>query len=67
LLLQQERDIILSTLRKHRCNCAKAAKALGIHRATLYTKMEKYRICIKELRGMQNTDAGRKAPAPATP
>jgi transcriptional regulator with PAS, ATPase and Fis domain len=67
LLLQQERDIILSVLRKHRCNCAKAAKALGIHRATLYTKMEKYRICIKELRGMQDADAGRQESAPTSP
>ena len=49
-LLQQERDIILATLRKHGFNCAKAAKALAIHRATLYTKMEKYNISITELR-----------------
>jgi transcriptional regulator with PAS, ATPase and Fis domain len=57
LLLQQERDIILSALRKHRCNCAKAAKALGIHRATLYAKMEKYGICIKELRDTQEINS----------
>ncbi|MDR2801080.1 MAG: sigma 54-interacting transcriptional regulator [Desulfovibrio sp.] len=66
-LLQQERDIILSALRRHRCNCAKAAKALGIHRATLYTKMEKYSICIQELRGTQDMDAGRKITSPVSP
>jgi PAS domain S-box-containing protein len=50
LLVQRERDIILSALRRYRCNCARAAKALGIHRATLYAKMEKYGVNIKELR-----------------
>jgi transcriptional regulator of acetoin/glycerol metabolism len=50
LMVQQERDIILAALRKHGCNCAKAAKALAIHRGTLYSKMEKYNISIAELR-----------------
>jgi transcriptional regulator with PAS, ATPase and Fis domain len=67
LLLQQERDIILSTLRKHRCNCAKAARTLGIHRATLYTKMEKYGICIHELRKIQEAEAARKETAARHP
>lgn len=60
LLFEQERDIILGTLRKHDFNCAKAAKALDIHRATLYTKMEKYKISIADLRNNREDeeDAG---------
>lgn len=58
LLVQQERDIILAALRKHGFNCAKAAKALAIHRATLYSKMEKYNLCIAELRGGKDAGEG---------
>ena len=50
LMVQQERDIIMAALRKHGFNCVKASRTLGIHRATLYSKMVKYNICIAELR-----------------
>jgi transcriptional regulator with PAS, ATPase and Fis domain len=57
LMVQQERDIILAALHKHGFNCARASKALAIHRATLYSKMEKYNISIAELRNGKDTAA----------
>jgi transcriptional regulator of acetoin/glycerol metabolism len=56
ILVQQERDILLSTLLKTQYNCAKTAKALGIHRGTLYSKLEKYGIDIAKMR-QSHTDS----------
>ncbi len=47
LLEKSERQTIAATLREYNYNKAKAAKALGISRTTLYAKMEKYGIVIK--------------------
>ena len=49
----QEKDAILAALRKYDFNCAKTAKALCVHRATLYSKMARHNISIAELRKMQ--------------
>jgi len=57
LLPEQERDILLTTLRKNNFNCSKTAKVLGIHRATLYTKLEKFNIQISALRAAILGDA----------
>jgi PAS domain S-box-containing protein len=46
----REKDSILSILRKYGCNCSRAAKELGIHRATLYNKLEKHNVDIAQLR-----------------
>ncbi|MCL1939297.1 MAG: sigma 54-interacting transcriptional regulator [Desulfovibrionaceae bacterium] len=54
LLPKQESDIIISALRKYNCNCSKAAESLGIHRATLYSKILKYNINLPELRSSEN-------------
>ena len=53
---QQEKEVILSTLRKYGLNCAKTAKALGIHRATLYAKMDRHGLVIADLRNTQEAD-----------
>lgn len=50
LLPEQEYGVIVSTLRKYNFNCSKTAKVLGIHRATLYAKLEKFNIHIADLR-----------------
>ena len=50
LFLKHEREAILAALRKQHFNCARVAKSLGLHRATLYAKMKRYGIKIKELR-----------------
>ena len=47
LITDYERNIILDYLRKNKYNCCKCAKDLGIHRSTLYKKMEKLNIEIE--------------------
>ncbi|SBW00554.1 PAS modulated sigma54 specific transcriptional regulator, Fis family [uncultured delta proteobacterium] len=47
---EQESSIILAVLRENNFNCSKAAKALSIHRATLYAKLGKFNIRIADLR-----------------
>lgn len=54
--LRQERSGIMAALRKHHFNCARVAKALGFHRATLYAKMKRYGINIRELRESCHAD-----------
>lgn len=43
-LQEAERERILEALKRHNWNKVKTAKELGLHRATLYRKMEKYGI-----------------------
>lgn len=50
---RQERDMLMDTLLRYNLNCSKAAAALGIHRTTLYGKLEKYGIRISDLRTAQ--------------
>ncbi|MDR2801023.1 MAG: hypothetical protein LBB52_07145 [Desulfovibrio sp.] len=40
----------MKALRKFNFNCCKAARALSVHRSTLYAKMEKYDIKISAMR-----------------
>ncbi|MDR0828005.1 MAG: sigma 54-interacting transcriptional regulator [Desulfovibrio sp.] len=61
IIVTQERDIIIKSLRKHNFNCCKAAKALSIHRSTLYAKMEKYDIKISDLRNAAPASAEAEA------
>jgi transcriptional regulator with PAS, ATPase and Fis domain len=51
IVMNQERELIIKTIISYGCNCSKAAKALSIHRSTLYAKMEKYNINLNTLRG----------------
>ena len=39
-----EKQILLDTIRNHNGNLRKTAQTLGIHRVTLYKKLEKYDI-----------------------
>jgi transcriptional regulator of acetoin/glycerol metabolism len=41
---QAERQVILEALQKHKWHVSKAVKEIGISRATMYRKMEKYAI-----------------------
>jgi len=41
---QAERQVILDSLKKHKWQVARAVKEVGISRATMYRKMEKYGI-----------------------
>lgn len=41
-----EKEIIVSELRSNNYNCVQTAKKLGIHRSTLYKKIDKYNIMI---------------------
>lgn len=41
---QAERQVILEALQKHKWQVSRAVKEVGISRATMYRKMEKYRI-----------------------
>jgi len=41
---QQEREVLVATLKKHRWHRQKVAQALGIDRTTLWRKMKKYNI-----------------------
>ncbi|MEZ4484332.1 MAG: helix-turn-helix domain-containing protein [Syntrophotaleaceae bacterium] len=41
---QAERQVILDALQKHKWQVSKAVKEVGISRATMYRKMEKYAI-----------------------
>ncbi|MDR3176437.1 MAG: sigma 54-interacting transcriptional regulator [Desulfovibrio sp.] len=50
MLVDRERDMIVNTLLKYTCNCSKTAKALSVHRSTLYAKMQKYSISLASLR-----------------
>ncbi|MDR1489513.1 MAG: sigma 54-interacting transcriptional regulator [Desulfovibrio sp.] len=50
VIVLQERDVIMKALRKYNFNCCKAARALSVHRSTLYAKMEKYGIKISAMR-----------------
>ncbi|MFT9497560.1 sigma-54 interaction domain-containing protein [Anaerosolibacter sp.] len=43
-----EKELILSSLNKNHHNCRKTAEELGIHRSTLYKKMDKHQIQRKE-------------------
>ncbi len=47
---QKERDMIVTCLRNYKGNMTKAAKALGIHRSTLYNKIEDLAISAREFR-----------------
>ncbi len=50
LITQQEKALIIDCLQNSKGNLSKAAKALGIHRTTLYSKMESMGISIKQFR-----------------
>ncbi len=41
---RNEKDVILETLRRHRGNRTRAAKELGVHRSTLWRKIQSYGI-----------------------
>ncbi len=41
---RNEKDVILETLRRHRGNRTQAAKELGVHRSTLWRKIQSYGI-----------------------
>ncbi|MBP1920682.1 sigma-54 interaction domain-containing protein [Youngiibacter multivorans] len=43
-----EKEILISYLEKNSYNCVKTAEELGIHRATLYNKIEKLNIKIRD-------------------
>jgi len=43
-----EKEILTSYLEKNNFNCVKTAEELGIHRATLYNKIEKLNIRIRD-------------------
>lgn len=43
-----EKEILISYLEKNSYNCVKTAEELGIHRATLYNKLEKLKIRIRD-------------------
>ncbi len=43
-----EKEILMSYLEKNSFNCVKTAEELGIHRATLYNKLEKLNIRIRD-------------------
>jgi transcriptional regulator with PAS, ATPase and Fis domain len=43
-----EKEILVSYLEKNNFNCVKTAEELGIHRATLYNKLEKLNIRIRD-------------------
>jgi two-component system response regulator AtoC len=58
MVVDRERDLIVKTLLKYTCNCSKAAKALAVHRSTLYAKMEKYNISLGALRQSLESPAG---------
>jgi PAS domain S-box-containing protein len=58
MVVDRERDLIVKTLLKYTCNCSKAAKALAVHRSTLYAKMEKYNISLGALRQSLEIPAG---------
>ncbi len=51
---EKERDLILSCLNTYSGNVSKAAKALGIHRATLYTKIQAFGIPMQQFRDSAN-------------
>ena len=55
--MQKERDMIISCLSSYNGNMTKAAKALGIHRSTLYTKLASFGITRKSFRAK----AGKRA------
>jgi len=44
MLDEIEREILITTINKHNCNLRQTAISLGIHRTTLYKKMEKHGI-----------------------
>ncbi len=46
----EERAMLLALLQHHDWNCVKTAKALGVHRATIYNRMKKLNICIHTIR-----------------
>jgi len=48
--MQAERDLILNCLKKYEGNFCRAAQALGIHRATLYSRVHGMGIAIEEFR-----------------
>jgi transcriptional regulator of acetoin/glycerol metabolism len=41
---QAERTVIIAALEKHKWQVTRAAEEIGISRATLYRKMEKYEV-----------------------
>ena len=49
ILNRLEKDIILETLMENDCKISKTAKTLGIHRTTLYKKMERLNIKFSRL------------------
>lgn len=50
MLGECEKEMISNELKSCEFNCSLAAKKLGIHRSTLYKKMEKYHINVQEKR-----------------
>ncbi len=49
LLHEIEKEVILNTLKRNKYNCILAAKDLGIHRSTLYKKINKFKIEINNI------------------
>jgi transcriptional regulator with PAS, ATPase and Fis domain len=47
---ERERELILSSINRHHGNFSQAARALGVHRATLYSKMHAMGISIEQFR-----------------
>ena len=48
VIIQPERDLIISVLKQYSWNRNKAAAALGINRTTLYNKMKRYNISFEK-------------------
>jgi transcriptional regulator with PAS, ATPase and Fis domain len=48
---RREKEIVISNLARYNGNVSKAAKALGMHRSTLYTKLAAFGISGKAFRG----------------
>ncbi len=53
LLLGYEKLVILKTIQRNNFNMGLSAKSLGISRQSLYRRIEKLKINIKELRDIQ--------------
>ena len=46
-----EEEVIVESLRQHGYNRLAAAKALGIHKSTLFRKLKKYNITLPQIDG----------------
>ena len=58
-LQASEAEIIIETLRRHGYNRLAAARALGIHKSTLFRKLNKYRIELPNLDGRKSRKQSR--------